>query len=69
MHSVNIGIGCNYNIIIAQVFNAVFNIECSLKKIELLILINDLLCKTEGIKRFTPKAEYSLCLNIPRFCY
>ena len=69
MHSVNISISCNNNIIISQVFNSVFNIECSLKKVKLLILINNLLCKTKRVKWFATEAEDSLCLNISRFGY
>ena len=47
MHTVNIGISGNNHIVIPQIFNSVFNIQCSLKQVELFVFINYLLGEAE----------------------
>ena len=43
MHTVYIGIGSNYNLVITQSIKSIFNIKCRLEKIKLLILVNHFL--------------------------
>src|SRR5690606_5511742 len=66
MHTIYVGIGSNYNIIIPQVIDIFLNIQSSLQKIKLLIFIDDLFCEPEGIKRFSLQTKNSLSIDITR---
>ena len=67
MHPVNIGIGSNHDIVVTQVFQTVFNIECRLQQIKLFVFINHFFGQSVRINRFTTQAKYGLCINITRF--
>jgi len=69
MHSINISISGNHNIIISQVFNTVFNIKRSLQKVEFLVLVYNFLRKSKAVEGFSPQAENSLGFYISRFGY
>ena len=53
MHAVNIGVSGHNHLIIPKRIHTLFNIECSLKQVELLILINYLFGQSEGIQRLS----------------
>ena len=67
MHSIDIGIRSNDNLIITKSFQAVFNIECGLQKIELFILIHNLLRQTITIQRFSSETEDRLEIRVAAF--
>src|SRR5690606_2798170 len=67
VHSVNVGIGCDYDIVVTQVLHLLLNVKCRLKKIKLLILVHYFLAHPIRIERLTTKAEYRLGIYIPRF--
>ena len=67
MHAIHISIGCNYNIIIPQTFQAFFNIQCMLQQVELFIFIHHFFSQPKTVQRFTPQAENSLCFYISCF--
>ena len=60
MHSVNIGIRGNHDVVVTQVVQSVFNVECRLQQIEFLIFVYYFFCKTKTIQWFTTQAENSL---------
>jgi hypothetical protein len=43
VHAIHIGIGGNYDIVVAQVFDGFVNIQRCLKQIELFVFVNNLL--------------------------
>ena len=53
MHTVDIGICGHNDLVIAQTIKPFLDIECGLKQIEFLVLVDDLLRKTEAVKRLT----------------
>src|SRR5665647_1641980 len=69
MHAVNICVSGHDHVVITEVFHGLLNIQCSLQQVELLILINNLLCEAKTVQRLAPQAEDSLCLHITRFGY
>ena len=52
MHTINIGIGSNDHLVVAQRFQSILDIESGLKEVELLILINDLLRQSKRVEGF-----------------
>ena len=67
VHSVHVGIGCYDYFVVAQTFNAVFDVECCLKEVKLLIFIHYPFGESEAVQRFTAQAENCLCVHIPAF--
>src|SRR5262245_59226207 len=67
VHTIHIGIGSNYNVVIAQSVHAFFNIQRMLQQVELLVLINNLLRKPVTVEWLTPQREYSLCFHAAAF--
>ena len=68
MHTVHIGIGSHYHLIISKAVETFLYVEGCLKKIELLILIYHLLCQTVAVERLTAKGEHSLCVHVTALC-
>ena len=64
MHPIDIRIRGDYNLIIPQVFQVLFNSQSRLNQIELFVLVHDLSSQTERIKRFALEAEDTLSLHI-----
>src|SRR5690625_7579583 len=57
MHAIDIGIGREDDPVVAEVFDAVFDVEAILKKIEFLVFVDDFFGETEAIQRFPLQAE------------
>ena len=53
MHSINIGISSHNDLIITQCVKSLFDIKGSLKQIELLVLIDNLLGESEAVERLS----------------
>ena len=68
MHAVDIGIGGNNNLVIAQSIESIFYVESSLQQVEFFIFINNLLCQPEGVERFAAQREDSLCIHVTALC-
>ena len=64
MHTVNIRIRGHNHLIISQRVESVLNIEGSLQQVELLVLIDHLLGKTERVQWFTAQGEHRLSVHI-----
>ena len=64
VHTINIGIGSNYYIFVPDIFNAFFNIKGCLQKIELIVLINNLLGLAVRVERLTAQTEHRLSGNV-----
>ena len=64
MHAVNIGIRSHYHLIISEGVQTLLDIQCSLQEVELLILIDHLLGKSEGVQGFSTQREHCLCIHI-----
>ena len=60
VHAVDIGIGCNYYLVVAQGVESVLNVEGCLKQVELLVLVHHLLGESERVERLAPEREHSL---------
>jgi hypothetical protein len=54
--------------IIAEVIQAIFNIQGMLKQVELLVFVNDFFCQAVTVEGFSSKTKYRLKLYIPGFC-
>jgi hypothetical protein len=67
VHTIHIGIGSNYNVIVTQPFIPFFNIQCVLQQVELFVLIHHFLRERKTVQRFTAQAEYGLRFHVARF--
>ena len=68
MHTINVGIRSDYNLVVTQGIEAIFNIQSTLEAIELVILVDDFFAKSKGVERFSFKTEYCLSVDVPRLC-
>ncbi len=64
VHSVNIGIGGNNDLIIPQLIESVLDIQCRLQAVELLVLIDHRLAQSVRIQRLSPQGEHGLGTHI-----
>ena len=64
VHSVHIGIGCNYYLVVAQIIQALLNVQGCLQQVELLILINHLFGQAVAVQRLTTQTEYRLGIYV-----
>ena len=64
VHAVDIGIGCNYHFVVAQAVDSVFDVECCLQQVELLVFIHHLLSKSVGVERLASQREDGLGLHV-----
>ena len=64
VHSVDIGIGSHDDLVVAQVVETILNVEGSLKKVELLILIHHLFAQTIAIQRLASQREHRLSVHV-----
>ena len=55
MHAVNIGIGGNNNLVIAQRVKSVFDVQRFLQEVELFILVDHFLCQSIRVKGLSAK--------------
>ena len=67
VHTVDIGIGGDNHIIVAQAVNAVLDVQGSLQQVEFFILINHFSGETERVERLTTQGEHCLGLHITDF--
>ncbi|MNE65191.1 hypothetical protein D3C80_1606510 [compost metagenome] len=67
VHPIDIGIGCNYNVVVSQAIHTVFNIQRVLQQVEFFILIYHFFGKTKTVQRLTSQTEYSLRFYITAF--
>ena len=64
VHTVDIGIGGDDDLIVAEAVYAVLDVERALEEEELLILVDSVSTEAKGIERFASEAEYGLRLGI-----
>ena len=64
MHAIDIGIGGDDDVVVAQVLNVFVNIECGLQQVELLVLITYFLGHAQAVERLTAQTEHSLGLHV-----
>ena len=67
VHSVDIGIGGHYHLVVSQRVESVLNVERSLKEVELLVFVHHLFCQSERVERFSSQREYSLSVYVAAF--
>src|SRR5205085_6378725 len=67
-HPVHICICCQYNIVVPQPFQSVFDIERMLQKVEFLILIHHFFCKPITVQWLTAETKNSLGIHPSAFC-
>ena len=67
MHAVHIGIGGHYHLIIPESVETVLYVQCRLQQVELLVLVNHLLCQPERVKRLSAQTEHGLCVHVAAF--
>jgi hypothetical protein len=53
VHTIHIGIGSYYNIVIAQVINTILNIQRVLQQVKFLVLVNHFFGEAETVQRLT----------------
>ena len=69
MHSVNIGIGSYYHLVVTQSFEAVLNVQGCLQKVELLVLIYYGTAQAKAVERLSAQAEHGLRIGIAALGY
>ena len=69
VHAIDIGIGSDDDLVVSQVVEPVLYVESCLQEIELLVLIDHLLCQSEGVERLAPEREDSLRVDVSRLRY
>ncbi|OPZ52179.1 MAG: hypothetical protein BWY89_01968 [Bacteroidetes bacterium ADurb.BinA012] len=68
MHPVHIRIRGYHHIVVTEVIERLLNVESCLQQVELLVLVNYLLCQAVAVERLAPEAEDSLGLHVARLC-
>ena len=64
MHTVHVSIGRDNHLVVAQVLEAVFDVEGGLEQVPFLVLVHDLLGKAVAVLRLTAQAEHRLGLGV-----
>lgn len=66
VHAVVIGVRGDDHLVVAQVFQPVFNVQGMLEEVEFLVFIDDLAAHAEGVQRLAAQGEDRLDFRIPR---
>ena len=69
MHSVHIGICRYYHLVVSGTFDAVFDVERGLQKVELLVPVDYFLLLAERVERLSAQREDGLRLSVAHFGY
>ena len=64
VHTVDIGIGGDNDLVVTQVVESVLNVEGRLQQVELLVLIHHLLGQSERVERFAAQREHGLRVDV-----
>ena len=64
VHAVDVGIGGDDHVVVAQAVEAVLDVERGLQKIELLVFVDNLACQAERVERLAAQREHGLGLHI-----
>ena len=64
VHTVDIGIGGDNHAVIPQVVESILDVQRSLKQVEFLVLIHNLLLHAKRVERFASQREHGLRLHI-----
>ena len=67
MHAIDVGIGCDDHLLVAQRIEALLNVEGALQAVELIVLVDDFLAQAEGVQGFAFEAEYGLSIHVSSF--
>ncbi|MCY1244305.1 hypothetical protein D9M72_573720 [compost metagenome] len=67
MHTVDIGIGCDYDIVVTQVAHILLYIQSRLEQVEFFVFVDNLFAHAIRIQRFSTQAENGLGINVTRF--
>ena len=66
VHSVHVGIGGDHNLVVAQRFQAVLNVQGVLQQVEFLIFVHHFLGQPEAVERLATQAEHGLQIHVAR---
>ena len=64
VHAVNIGIGGDDDIVVAQVLDVLVDVQGGLQEVELLVLVAHFLGHSQAVERLTTQAEHGLGLHV-----
>ena len=64
MHAVDVGVGSDDDLVVAQPVEPVLDVEGSLQEVELLVLVDDLLRQPKGVERLASQAEHRLGVDV-----
>jgi hypothetical protein len=64
VHAIDVGIGGDNNAVVAQVVERVFDIECVLEQVELLVLVHDFFGEAVAVEGFAAQAEHCLGIHV-----
>ena len=67
VHPVDVGIGRDDDLVIAQVVHILLDVERRLQQVELFVLVDDLFRQPVTVQRLAPQRENGLRIRIPRF--
>ena len=67
MHAVDIGIGGDDDVVVAQVVQRVLDVEGGLEGVQLLVFVDHLLCLAVGVHGLASQREYGLGAYVADF--
>ena len=68
VHAVDIGIGGDYHLVVAEAVEAVFKVEGGLEEVELVVAVKYFLCEGVAVLRLASKRENGLGLYVSYLC-
>ena len=67
VHAVDVGIGRNHDVVVAEAFDSVLDIKGVLKEVEFLVFVDDFFGEAEGVEGFAFKGEDRLRVDVAGF--
>ena len=64
VHAIDIGIRCDYYLVVTDVFDAFLDVEGGLQEVELLVFIDHFFGESVTVERLAPQTEHSLCIDV-----
>ena len=64
VHAVDIGIGGDDDVVVAQVLNVLVDVQGGLQQVELLVLVAHFLGHAQAVERLSAQAEHGLGLHV-----
>ncbi len=67
VHSIDIGISGNDHFVVAEPVDSLFDVECGLQEIELVVFVDNFLGHAVRVEGLSSEREHRLCLGVSHF--